>query len=275
MTQQDETDPTSTRWTDAAPVTVDVHSDVICPWCYIGSRRLTAAVARFSADGGPSGAVPVHVRWHAFELNPDMPVPGRDRREYRSAKFGSWRRSQQLDAQVTAVGAEEGLELRHDLMTRTPNTRAAHRLIWLAQQRGLGAQMVERLFAGYFTRGLDVGDPSVLVDLAGAVGLPGDDAAGAVRAAGPLGERAEAGVAAAVRRGRELRITSVPFSVFGEAYTLPPGAQPADVIAQVLRVVRQDQHRQGRLPARAGADDERAGGADATPGPGDADGTGR
>lgn len=225
-----------------ASIAVDVFSDVICPWCYVGSRRLAEGIALFNADAGQAAAVPVQIRWHPFELNPDMSVAGRDRREYRSAKFGSWTYSQQLDAQVAAAGRQDGLEFRHELMARTPNTRAAHRLVWTAQQRGLGQQMVEALFAGYFTQGRDVGDPAVLVELAAEVGLAGAAATQAIEGSGTAGSLAEAGVADGLARGRALRISGVPFYVFGDAYTLPPGAQPAETIAQVLRVVRQDQH---------------------------------
>lgn len=234
--------------TAPAPITVNVFSDVICPWCYIGSRRLDEGIALFTADGGQAGPVPVQVRLNPFELNPDMPLAGRDRREYRSAKFGSWAYSQQLDAQVAAAGAQDGLRFRHDLMQRTPNTRAAHRLIWLAQQHDGGQQMAAALFDGYFTRGLDAGDPAVLTELAEQVGLPAATTEQAVRQAiagtGTAGEQAEAGVEQGIARGRQLRISGVPFYLFGDAYTLPPGAQPAEAIAQVLRVVRQDQHDQ-------------------------------
>lgn len=240
--------------TTAAPtITVDVFSDVICPWCYVGSRRLADGIARFTADPGPAGPAPVQVRWHPFELNPDMPAQGRDRREYRTDKFGSWAYSQQLDAQVAAAGREDGLDFRHDLMARTPNTRAAHRLVWAAQQHGLGQQAAEALFAGYFAEGRDVGDPAVLADLAARTGLDPAAAADAVAATGPYGALAEAGVVAGIDRGRALRISGVPFYVFGGAYTLPPGAQPAEAIAQVLRVVRQDQHEQAAAPVRPAA----------------------
>lgn len=221
----------------------------------------------FTADPGPAGAVPVRVRWHPFELNPDMPTGGADLREYRSAKFGSWARSQQLDIQVAAAGAEDGLEFRHELMQRTPNTRAAHRLVWLAQQRGRGQQMVDALFASYFNQGRDAGDPVVLADLAERVGLSAVEAAQAVAGSGTAGAQAEAGVAAAVARGRALRISGVPFFVFGDDYALPPGAQPAEAIAQVLRVVRRDQHRRQAAapiarPAAGDASDAPAGSCD-------------
>lgn len=219
-------------------ITVDVYSDVICPWCYVGGRKLADGISQFAADGGPGGAVPVEVRWHPFELNPDMPPEGRDRREYRSAKFGSWASSQRLDAQVAAAGAAVGLAFNHELMTRTPNTRPAHRLMWLAGERGAARRTADLLFYSYFSRGLDVGDAQVLATVAAQAGLDGAEAADAVAGAGSVGALAEAGVAEGVARARALGVSGVPFYVFGGRYALPPGAQPADAVAQVLRVVR-------------------------------------
>src|SRR5262249_4125625 len=109
---------------------VDVLSDVICPWCYIGKRRLEKAVAAF--DG------PVGVRWLPFQLNPAMPKEGVSRRAYRTKKFGSWERSQELDARVVAVGEAEGIHFAFDRIGRTPNTLDAHRLVWLAGRRFIG-----------------------------------------------------------------------------------------------------------------------------------------
>src|SRR5882757_5504707 len=106
------------------PLTVEVISDVICPWCFIGKRRMEKAIA-FLAE-------PVQVRWLPFQLNPTMPRNGISRREYRIKKFGSWERSQELDARVIAVGKEEGIDFAFDRIERTPNTVDAHRLIWLA-----------------------------------------------------------------------------------------------------------------------------------------------
>ncbi len=105
-------------------LSVDVISDVICPWCYIGKRRLEKAIAAY---GGP-----VTVRWLPFQLNPNMPKEGISRQEYRTKKFGSWERSQQLDAQVAAAGDAEGIHFAFDRIERTPNTVDAHRLIGLA-----------------------------------------------------------------------------------------------------------------------------------------------
>jgi predicted DsbA family dithiol-disulfide isomerase len=115
----------------------------------------------------------LEVRWHPFQLNPDMPVGGIDRRLYRSAKFGSWEQSQRLDAQVSAAGTEAGLKFRHDLMKRTPNTFRGHVLLAAALKDGLQKQnlVAERLFQAYFLNGEDVGDPTTLLGIAGEFGV--------------------------------------------------------------------------------------------------------
>lgn len=147
-----------TKGTQTLPI--DIVSDVICPWCWIGKRRLEKALKML---GDPAG---VTVNWKPFQLNPQMPPQGIDRRAYRTAKFGSWERSLELDAQVAAAGAEEGLAFNLEKMARTPNTLDAHRLIGLAGKLGVQDAVVERLFRGYFEEGLDLNDRAVLVRLA-------------------------------------------------------------------------------------------------------------
>src|SRR3954467_13715012 len=114
---------------------IDVISDVVCPWCWIGKRRLEKAIAAFDGE--------IKVRWLPFQLNPQMPKEGISRREYRTKKFGSWERSQELDAQVAAAGAGEGIHFPFDRMERTPNTLDAHRLIRLADEEGVQGAVVE------------------------------------------------------------------------------------------------------------------------------------
>jgi hypothetical protein len=109
---------------------LDIVSDTICPCCYVGKRRLAAALPILEAEG-----LTFDVAWRPFQLNPTMPTEGLDRRAYRSAKFGSWEKSRALDAQVTEAGASAGLVFRHDLMAKTPNTVASHALICLARER--------------------------------------------------------------------------------------------------------------------------------------------
>src|SRR5450432_466508 len=113
-----------------ASLAIEVISDAICPWCWVAKRRLDGAIAALAPD------VTASVTWRPFELNPEMPKAGVDRRAYRSAKFGSWQHSQALDAQVAAAGRSEGLVSNHDKIERTPNTVDAHRLIRLAGQQG-------------------------------------------------------------------------------------------------------------------------------------------
>ncbi|HEV7252026.1 MAG TPA: DsbA family oxidoreductase [Mesorhizobium sp.] len=149
---------------------LNIVSDTICPWCFVGKRRIDRAIEELAAEG-----LAATTRWLPFELNPQMPAAGMDRRVYRSAKFGTWERSQALDAQVAVEGAREGIVFRHDLMERTPNTRASHRLIWLAGELG-GAtvqnRVVEGLFSAYFCEGRNVGEAGVLAEIGLAAGLP-------------------------------------------------------------------------------------------------------
>src|SRR2546421_6598628 len=144
---------------------ISVISDVICPWCFIGKRRLEKAVATVE------GQHEVRVRWLPFQLNPQMPKEGISRRVYRTRKFGSWERSLELDAQVAAAGAREGIHFAFDRMERTPNTLDAHRLIWLAQKEGVQDAVVEALFRAYFTEGRDISRAAVLLDVVAEAGL--------------------------------------------------------------------------------------------------------
>jgi predicted DsbA family dithiol-disulfide isomerase len=144
---------------------VDVTSDLICPWCFVAKRRLEKASSILGKE--------IEVHWHPFQLNPEMPVEGLDRRLYRSAKFGSWEQSQRLDAQVSAAGAEVGIRFRHDLMKRTPNTFRGHVLLAAALKEDLYTQnlVAERLFQAYFLNGEDVGDPATLLGVAREFGV--------------------------------------------------------------------------------------------------------
>lgn len=193
---------------------VDVISDVICPWCYIGMRRLEKAIAAF---GGP-----VKVRWLPFQLNPQMPREGVSRREYRTRKFGSWERSQELDAQVALAGAGEGIHFAFDRMERTPNTLDAHRLIWLADGDGVQDGVVEALFRAYFTEGRDISARLTLLDVVAEAGLDRDRADDVLTSGGGQEAIREADVLT-----RRVRVEGVPFFVVNGRVTLS-GAQPPD-----------------------------------------------
>lgn len=202
-------------------VEVTITYDLICPWCWIAERRLAEAIDEAGLAGD------VKVRFVPFELNPTMPAAGMDRKAYRSAKFGSWARSQALDAQVADAGRAAGLVFDHARIARTPNTRLAHRLVWFAQQRGGATALVDALFAAYFRDGRDIGDANVLVELAAGAGLAGD----AVRAFLASDEGLDAVIALeadVVRAG----VASVPSTRIGS--TAVSGAQPAAVFRDAL-----------------------------------------
>jgi predicted DsbA family dithiol-disulfide isomerase len=206
-------------------LSLEVFSDFICPWCYIGHRRLTLAREALG------GELAVDVRWLPFELNPGMHVGGYDRREYRSAKFGSWEQSQRLDAGTVEAGAPDGVEFRYDLMTRTPNTMAAHQLVWSARDTERQDDLVQRLFRAYFTEGRDISERAVLAELAQAAGLPSGYAADAWD-----DEQASAGVREQEARAHSVGLRGVPHYVLGGHYGFS-GAVPTEELVRLLRQV--------------------------------------
>ncbi len=206
-------------------LTVDVISDVICPWCYIGKRRLEKAVAALA------GRHEVRVRWHPFELNPQMPKDGMDRRAYRVAKFGSWERSLALDAQVAAAGAQEGLTFAFEKMRRTPNTLDAHRLIRLAGREGVQDAVVEALFRGYFTEGRDISDQKTLLEVVAEAGLDRGRAAAELDADGSV-----AAVRAEEAQAHRLGVQGVPFFVVNGEVSLSGAQEPGAFLEAFAQV---------------------------------------
>lgn len=203
---------------------IDVISDVICPWCYIGKRHLERAIEILANQH-----LHFTVAWHPFQLNPDMPPEGVDRAQYRLAKFGSAERSRQLDERIAETAATVGLEFHLDRLTRTPNTLNAHRVIRLAGHRGVQDAVVEALFEGYFCNGADIGDTEVLVALGQEGGLERDDIV--TMLADEAGVR---DVVAADRMARNCGIQGVP-SFALQGHVLFSGAVPAEEMAQSFR----------------------------------------
>ncbi len=204
--------------------TIDVISDVICPWCYIGKRRLEKAIALVARD--------VRVRWHPFQLNPQMPKAGINRKAYRSSKFGSWERSLALDAQVTAAGYEEGISFAFDKIERTPNTLDAHRLIWLAEQDGVQDAVVEALFREYFTEGRGIAHIQTLLDVASDAGLDRSRASALLR-----GDDGVAAMKAAEEQAHRAGVRSVPFYVINGTLALSGARQPTDFLVAFNQAV--------------------------------------
>lgn len=200
---------------------VDVISDVICPWCYIGKRRLEKAIAMHGEA--------VKVRWLPFPLNPAMPKEGISRREYRTRKFGSWERSKELDARVAAEGKTEGIEFAFDRIERTPNTLDAHRLIWLADKEGVQDAVVEGLFRAYFTEGRDLSNREELIDVVAEDRL----ARTKVEAVLNSDEGMEA-IREAEETSRRLQVDAVPFFIVKDKITLS-GAQQPETFLEAFR----------------------------------------
>ncbi len=207
---------------------VDVISDVICPWCYIGKRHLEKAVATLD------GQHEVQVRWLPFQLNPAMPKEGVSRREYRTRKFGSWERSLELDARVIAVGKSEGIPFAFDRIERTPNTLDAHRLIWLADKECVQGEVVEALFRAYFTEGRDIGNGQTLIAVVVDTGLERGKAEAVLNSDDGLEAIKEAEELA-----RRFRVEGVPFFIVNGKATLS-GAQQPDAFLEAFRQVGTD-----------------------------------
>ena len=198
---------------------VDVISDVICPWCFIGKRRLEKAIAALD------GQREVQVHWHPFQLNPTMPKEGISRKEYRTLKFGSWERSLELDAKVIAVGQTEGIQFAFDKIERTPNTVDAHRLIWLADQHGCQDAVVEALFRAYFTEGRDISNRQTLIDVAAEAGLERQVAETMLNSDEGMDVIEEAG-----ELSRRHQVTGVPFFMINNEITLSGAQEPGTFI---------------------------------------------
>ncbi len=213
----------------AAPLFVDVVSDVVCPWCYVGKRKLETALARLRAD--EPGLAPT-IRWHPFELNPDLPVEGISRAAYLEKKFGGKARAAEIYAQVRAVGAEVGIAFEFDRIARQPNTRDAHRLLAWAQQRGDAGALVERLFRAYFIEGRWIGERDVLAALAAESGVPREEAQAMLAA-----DAYRVEVEAEYREAQEAGITGVPFFIFN-GRTAVSGAHDPDVLLEAIAAAR-------------------------------------
>ena len=201
----------------AKPLLIEIASDVICPWCYIGKRRLEKALLSLA------GEVEVRLEWLPFQLNPDMPAGGIARADYRRAKFGSVEKGRMLDARVAQEGAGEGIAFAFDRMQRTPNTVAAHRLIDLAQKQGKGNAVVDALFRAYFEEAKDIGDETVLNAIAEREGV-----------VGRADEKILEEVKEKEERVRDLGISGVPTFIFNRESGIS-GAYPPEQLAQAIR----------------------------------------
>lgn len=196
-------------------IKLDIISDVVCPWCYIGKSYLDRALEQ-RADH------PFAIAWHPFQLNPDMPKGGMDRREYLELKFGGRDGAVKAYAPLLEHAARAGVVLNHDRITRTPNSLDAHRLIHWAGVEGRQTPMVSALFRAYWTQGRDIGDHGVLADIAGETGL---DRAVIARLLAGDGDSAE--IAARDAHSRSRGVLGVPTFIIDDRYAVQ-GAQPTE-----------------------------------------------
>jgi len=206
------------------PLTIDVLSDVVCPWCLIGKRRLEQALQTY-AQRYPERPAPL-VRWHPFQLNPDMPESGMSRADYVQQKFGD--RASTVYDRVKAVGRTLDIAFAIDTIARQPNTAAAHSLIGLAEVGAQQQRLVEALFCAYFLQGVDLTQRSELERLALEAGLSGDEVRACLDS-----EDARAQVRASDVRARQMGVQGVPFFIFNNQVGVS-GAHEPETLLQAM-----------------------------------------
>ncbi len=217
---------------------IDIFSDTICPWCYIGKRRLERALR----DRPRTDLI---IRWRAFQLNPDMPAEGMDRTQYLETKFGGTENAKSVYAQVSAAGDTEDIPFAFDKIARTPNTVDSHRLIRYARELGHQDETVQALFDAYFLRGEDIGNHDVLAAAAGVAGLDGD----AARAFLASGTEAEV-IRDEDAQARQAGINGVPCFIFNGKYALS-GAQSPEVLLQLFDLALQEEEKEAQVETGA------------------------
>ncbi len=211
-------------------VSIDVVSDVVCPWCYIGKRKLENALVELAAK---DPTVQASVRWHPFQLNPDLPQHGIPRKAYLRAKFGGEGRAGDIYARVKAVGAEVGIPFDFDRIDVQPNTLAAHRLIAWAQERGDAKAtdaVVEALFRAYFVEGRAIGESDELAQIAAESGL--DRAAAHAMLSSSEGLAA---VSSEDREARDVGISGVPFFIFNSSTAVSGAHDPQTLLEAIAK----------------------------------------
>jgi predicted DsbA family dithiol-disulfide isomerase len=209
-------------------IKVDVVSDVVCPWCYIGKRRLERAIQQVANE------VDVEVRHLPFELNANIPAAGLDQKEYLGAKFGGMERFQQLTSHVTSVASSEGLNFDFEKQNVMPNTFNAHRLIQLSAESGVQDAVVEALMKAYFEEGADLSKNENLISIAAAAGLNLEKATALLESSADV-----ASVRQLEKLSQQRGISGVPFFIINDQYGVS-GAQPSETLAQIFRELRNE-----------------------------------
>jgi predicted DsbA family dithiol-disulfide isomerase len=205
---------------------IAIISDAICPWCYIGKRQLDRALPILAGEG-----MQISTMWLPYQLNPDMPIGGRPRAEYRARKFGSVERGRELDARVTQAAAAVGLDFHMDRIQTTPNTLSAHRLAWFAYETDTAVQdaLVEAMFKAYFVDGRNIEEPEVLADCAASAGMDHVTALAFL-----AGEEGRETVLTQDEAARRAGLNGVPTFVMNR-HILFSGAVPAEQMVEAFR----------------------------------------
>ncbi|MDC0032951.1 DsbA family oxidoreductase [Alphaproteobacteria bacterium] len=206
---------------------IEIISDIICPWCFIGKRRFERALAMRPQEN-------LHVVWQPYQLNPTMPLGGMERKSYLAAKFGDLGRAERQNERLRNVGREEGIVFDFAAIKRTPNSINSHRLVQFARRKGRQEPIVEALFRGFFFGGLDLGDLDVLVQLGRANGL---DEKGLTRYLYSSDDRAQ--VQALDENARQAGVTGVPCYVIDGKFAVS-GAQSPEIFHQIFELARQE-----------------------------------
>lgn len=206
----------------STPIPIQIVSDIVCPWCYVGKRRLERALAA-------RPALPVEITWLPFQLTPDMPREGRDRREHYASIFGE-ERAGQITARMKDTGAAEGIAFDTPPGARSPNTLSAHVLLhWASRAAGVDqSRVAELLFAAHHERGEDVGDHRVLARIAGEAGMDEAQVLADLRSG-----KDEDIVSGLIGQARQAGVTGVPFFIIGREHGLS-GAQPPEAFLAVF-----------------------------------------
>lgn len=206
---------------DDISLTIDVISDVVCPWCYIGKKRLDAALAA-------RPAIKADIRWRPYQLDPSIPPEGIDRQDYLLRKFGDPQKIVAMHQRITAQGIEDGITFNFVGIDRSPNTFDAHRLIRWASEVGLADEVVEDLFGTYFTQGRDIGDHAVLLEIAERAGMRREGVTKLL-----AGTEAREEVTIEILQAQQMGIQGVPCFIFASKVAVQ-GAHPVETLLQAL-----------------------------------------
>ncbi len=219
-------------------ITIEIVSDTVCPWCYIGKRRLERALA----EKPPKDEV--SISWRPFQLNPDMPPDGMDREAYLEAKFGGPEGAKQVYDNIRQAGQSEGLDFAFERVPRTPNTINSHRLARRAAAAGCQDAVIESLFRAYFLEGRDVSEVTTLVEIAEAAGMDGEE----TRAYLESDEDADE-VRAEDKLARQMQIQGVPFFIINQKYAISGAQDPAVFHKAFARIAEEAEKAEGEAKA--------------------------